>query len=86
MEVVNEHIAGVLNRADLTDAYDELLIKLADQLGYDEEESIAAFNGFHYMLLTGTDALKGTVNRVIGETVKDEMIGFEAELARLLEG
>ena len=86
VEDINEHIVRILNRADLTDAYDGLLVKLADKLGYDEEQAIAAANGFHYMLLTGTDALKSAVNQAIGETVKDEMLSFEAELARLLEG
>lgn len=84
-EVV-DHITDMLNRADITDAYDNLLMKLGDRLNYDEEEALAAVNGFHYMLLTGREAIKTAVGRAIGTTVKDEMATFDAGLARLLEG
>lgn len=81
---VSEHIVRILDKADLTDAYDSLLLKVADESNYEAEESVAVANGFHYMLITGTDALNVAVNRAIAKQASSEMEDFEDELIRLL--
>ena len=82
---IDNHLVKVLTRQSVA-AYDDVLEKVSGALDYDEDEAMAFYNGFHYLLSTGGDAISSCTKANIAQQVKHEMLTMDDELRRLLEG
>jgi hypothetical protein len=84
--IIGEQTLKILNRTPTSAQYDELLAKLSDALGHEEDEATAFYLGFHYMMSTGDDGLHACIAAEISSQVKSEVVNIDDEIRRLLEG